>query len=430
MKKQWLIIPLFLVLTVTNAQDTTTSTEVVEDITSNDMVIDEAMTNTGVDNTGTNTVATNETMTNEMISPPNIQVDNIGYMLTNDDILFASPLAHFEVQGVDEQSGLKEILVSVDGGSYALYKNPIAFDTEAEHSLNYQFIDRVGNVSYSQTFSVTIDATPPRVVELDITPAPYLAAGNVYVGSNSEISFTTYDDMVGVAFVEYSVNAKEQTRFVSNVTFASMGYTNTEILRLEYEAIDMVSNVSPMKSQLLTLDTTAPVVNVFAKAVDIDGVRYISSKDTIYAEAFDKDTKVVEILYAINGGEFIPYNTEIGIHLMTSGEYNVSVKAKDAVGNVSEEVIYSVVVDMLPPTGDASYIGEARSEEYEDVSFLNKQEETNTEVTSTTETTSVSTDNATIVSEENSIASTTEDSTTIVSPEVPSGTAVDITVPE
>ncbi len=134
-----------------------------------------------------------------------------------------------------------------------------------------------------------------------------------------------------------------------------MGWTNTASVEIAYTATDMVSNVTPVKTQNLIIDADAPTVDVFAKAVDVDGVRYISSKDPIYVEAFDTETAVAGIFYSTNGSEYMPYDAEIGINLTIPGSYSVTAKAVDVVGNESAPVEYNVVVDMSAPSGDAMY---------------------------------------------------------------------------
>ena len=411
MKQRLLIASLLFVTTMINAQEAITPEVGEEMAVTNEVMVDEAVTNElATDEATTEVVATN--------AKP-LYVETVGYTITNGETLFASPMARFEVQGIDEQSGLQAILVSVDGGEYAAYKNPISFTTEGEHSLNYQFIDRVGNSSYSKTFSVTLDAAAPRVIELVLTPAPYKAAGSEYVGPNTEFSFTSFDDLTGVAFIEYSTNTQDMSRFETNTTFASLGYTNTQAFRLSYQATDMVSNVSTLKSQVLIVDATAPTVNVFAKAIEIEGIRYISSKDKVSVEAFDAETMIADISYAIIDGEYALYNDQIGIYLKEAGEYTVRAKATDVVGNESVEVEYAVVVDMLAPTGDALYIGEVLSTEYDPIA---KTEEVATEEVATEEITTEEVTTEEVTTEEMTIEATEL--------EVPAETEVDAVVAE
>ena len=139
MKKQWLIIPLILLATNINAQDAVGGVEedgtaTNEIVTTEEVATNEMGTTEGV---ATNEMVVDVATTN--VSATNMYVETVGYTITNGDTIYASPLARFEVQGLDEQSGLQEILVSVDGGEYATYKQPISFTKEGKHSLSYQF---------------------------------------------------------------------------------------------------------------------------------------------------------------------------------------------------------------------------------------------------------------------------------------------------
>ncbi|MGL4677169.1 MAG: OmpL47-type beta-barrel domain-containing protein [Brevinema sp.] len=411
MKKQ-LLIMLLLGLVQLNAQET------VEETMETNMV-----QNTDVMDTNMGEMNDQNFETVPVTPMENTAVQNVGYTLTNGDYIYASPKARFSVQGVDEQSGLKEIFVSIDGSDYAPYKNSIAFSTEGDHSLSYKFIDRVGNVSYSKVFSITVDATAPRVLEVELNPAPYYASGTEYVGVNTEISFRAYDDMTGLAFVEFASQDQEMMRFESNTTFGSLGYTNTSALLLSYQATDMVSNVSPVKSRFFAVDATAPSLDVFAKAVEIDGIRYISSRDTIQIEAYDYETMVSKIMYAINDGDFKSYDAQIGINLKEAGEYVIQAKATDIVGNESAIVEYKVVVDILSPTGDISYIGEEASSQYDP--FVGEEDAPLMETEADTEMDNTTNDMST-TEMDTAIDETPAVEMNDTTGEMPAGTAVDV----
>jgi len=379
MRKKWLIIPLLLTVVAINAQETTTNEiPVIDEETNitNTETITTTDTNLEPIDTTENTNMTNTTISNDITNQTTSEyVETVGYTIQQGDILYASPTARFEVQGIDEESGVKAIMVSIDGGKYSSYKAPISFTSEGVHTISYQFIDRVGNISYSKTFEVIIDATPPRVLDIEISPALYKASGYNYVGPNTSISFLAHDDSTGVAYIEYSTNKQDFIYYSSNFTLSSIGATNMGILELSYQATDLVSNVSPLKTETLFVDAVAPTINIFAKVFEKDGIRYISSKDSIKIEAFDSDTKVNEIYYAINEDEYKIYNKEIGINLKEAGEYDIHAKAIDVVGNESKEIVYSVVVDMVPPTGNALYIGEEKSTNYKDTEALGTVQE-------------------------------------------------------
>ncbi|MGL5254940.1 MAG: OmpL47-type beta-barrel domain-containing protein [Brevinema sp.] len=330
MKKLWLVLPAFAVVNVfAQAMDQGTVDTTPE--------VAAAPTNTAV------------------------LLETVGYTYTKDDVLYASPLAQFQIQGMDDLSGLDQIFVSLDNNGYAPYRGPVSFTEEGTHSLSYKFIDKVGNVSYSENFNIYIDASAPRVLEPVFNPPVFKASGRNYVGLTNSITFKHFDDLVGTAFVTYAADTNELITYREAFTPNSLGLTTNTAFSLAYQAVDAVSNVTPVKTMALYLDAVAPVVNVFAKVFELDGIRYISSKEVIHVEAFDADTEVKEIMYAINDGEFTSYDPQIGIRLPGAGEYDIKAIASDIVGNVSEEVLYSVVVDTLPPSGNAAYltVGEA-----------------------------------------------------------------------
>lgn len=337
MKKQWFVLPLLLVLSGTAFAQTP------------------AATAPAAPAAATNTPAMAET------NATNAQpfAGTVAYTYSKDNVTYASPMALFEVKGSDDQSGLDRVFISVDNGEYAPYKGPVFFTTAGAHTMAYRFLDKVGNISSSHVMSVVIDAEAPRVLTPEFSPAVYSASGRQYVGLKNNISFKYFDDVTGVAFIEYSAGSATLARYAEPFTPESLGLTNSGAFVLNYQAVDMVSNVTALKKLNLYLDAAAPTVNVFAKVYEVDGIKYISPKDVISVEAFDVDTKVKEILYAVNEGQFTNYDPEIGIRITQPGEYDVKAKAIDIVGNTSAEVVFSVVVDAAPPVGNAAYAGNA-----------------------------------------------------------------------
>ncbi len=74
----------------------------------------------------------------------------------------ASMSYKYIVSATDEDSGVKEILVKVDGiGDYQLYKRPIEFSENGEHKIEAIAKDKVGNVSQPVILNIFVDTTPP-----------------------------------------------------------------------------------------------------------------------------------------------------------------------------------------------------------------------------------------------------------------------------
>lgn len=78
------------------------------------------------------------------------------------DKFYAKSGFQIEIKGHDSLSGVKLILVSVDGGDFLPYAGPITFTEEGEHTVSVSIIDNVGNTSDTWTLSGVIDNTPPK----------------------------------------------------------------------------------------------------------------------------------------------------------------------------------------------------------------------------------------------------------------------------
>ncbi|MGL4563359.1 MAG: OmpL47-type beta-barrel domain-containing protein [Brevinema sp.] len=433
MKKQWVIAAVILIAIQSYAQDVALPDDLATNNTVETPVGDEVVTTESqMMVTDTNIDSTNNVNTIvEPIVETNTVVENVGYTLTRDDILFASPFARFGIEGMDTESGVKDIFVSLDGSTYKPYKGAISFDKEGEHSINYKFVDHVGNVSYSKTYDIIIDATAPRITEIQFDPKPYTASGYTYVGPNSYLSFKLHDDTTGIAYVEFATNdTSEWTRFTTNTTLSNLGITNTALTTIRYQALDMVSNVSSIKTKTVFVDATAPTVNIFAdKVFEKDGIKYISSKSIITVTALDSETDVNKIFYAVNDGEFQEYDADIAIQLKKAGNYDVKVKAVDVVGNESKEVLYSVVVDMLAPTGDVSYLGDKESSTYDQSSILGSKSEPLSQEVMTETPNDVAPDSTTMEPAATEVEQSVsmESGTPVTSTEVPAGTEAPVT---
>ncbi|MGL4369637.1 MAG: OmpL47-type beta-barrel domain-containing protein, partial [Spirochaetota bacterium] len=55
-------------------------------------------------------------------------------------------------------------------------------------------------------------------------------------------------------------------------------------------------------------------------------------------------------------GDFVPYEKEV--FFTTNGDHYIEAKAIDAVGNVSDTVILSVYVDVIPPKTSVETVAE------------------------------------------------------------------------
>jgi hypothetical protein len=75
----------------------------------------------------------------------------------------ASSQYKYTVAATDNESGVAQILVRIDGkGDFAPYKDQLMFATNGEHLIEAKAIDKTGNVSTVAILSVFVDVIPPQ----------------------------------------------------------------------------------------------------------------------------------------------------------------------------------------------------------------------------------------------------------------------------
>ena len=90
------------------------------------------------------------------ITPDKPLMDKLGKKVASTEYKFA-------VTGEDKESGLKQILVRIDGkGEFALYEKEIQFSSNGDHFVEAKSVDAVGNESAIAILPVYIDIVPPK----------------------------------------------------------------------------------------------------------------------------------------------------------------------------------------------------------------------------------------------------------------------------
>jgi hypothetical protein len=103
-------------------------------------------------------------------------------------------------------------------------------------------------------------------------------------------------------------------------------------------------------SMKLLCDNTPPAVTIKPdKELMQKSGKNLANIDVKYTvAATDNDSGVAGIFVRLDEkGDFVPYTKEIVF--TSNGDHVIEAKAVDKVGNVSPVVVYSVIVDSIPP---------------------------------------------------------------------------------
>ncbi len=92
---------------------------------------------------------------------PTVEIQPSKELYEVDGIKYANSSYSYTINAFDSESGVKAVLVSVDGSEYLPYGGEITFETEGEHTITVQAIDNVNNQSEILEFKINVDNTPP-----------------------------------------------------------------------------------------------------------------------------------------------------------------------------------------------------------------------------------------------------------------------------
>ncbi|MCX7883196.1 MAG: hypothetical protein N2314_08250 [Brevinematales bacterium] len=277
---------------------------------------------------------------------PERPVQATGSVVYNDGkVDYVGANAKFVISAEDKGSGVKAIYIMVDNSLSGKYGDPITFATEGKHTIGYRVEDNVGNLSAFKMYEVVVDLSAPETKIA--SDKKVVAIGDaLYVGKNTLFTLVANDKYSGVKTVEYAIG--DAAFGVYNGAFGLPNQNGLYTIR--YRATDNVGNVSEVKTYTVYLDLNAPKVEmtVDPAAFEKDGVKYVPAGARVSVSASDAETGVAEVLYSLDGAEYVAYNFPV---VLTPGTHTLKVKAVDLVGNTSEEVSLTLVVDADEPTG-------------------------------------------------------------------------------
>ena len=254
-----------------------------------------------------------------------------------------------------------KVLYKIDGGAETAYDKEFSIAAEGKHVVTYYGIDKIGNKEDEKNFTVVIDNTAPEATVNSKFPI-YSANGKFYVSKQFTFNISAVDALSGVNKITYTLNGKDFIDYATafsiytdgDVTFSASTYDNVDnkskSFKIKLRDDTGKETVETRDSLQLFVDNIAPTVSVTAdKQITPIAGKNIVSKDYKYTvAAADKESGVKMVLVRADGkGDFIPYDKEI--FFTTNGDHYIEAKAIDAVGNVSDTVILSVYVDVVPP---------------------------------------------------------------------------------
>lgn len=276
---------------------------------------------------------------------PIMTADVLGDRFIVNDKVYFSGRTKLKLTAVDNKSGVKEVLYSVDGAPYQKYEDPFYMPSKAGiHSIKYFALDNMVNQGvgdsktkyeeYTHNSSVVyVDLTGPTLTHSFIGPK-FKRGNNVYISSATRIKLTAFDPESGLQKITYSLDGGQNEVLYTE----AFGFDQDISGQIEFYAYDNVNNRNVGNVRFL-VDNTGPELfykySVQANK-DEEGNDVYPSYLSLFIGASDSKTGSDQIFYSINEGAEKPY-TGIISGFKKNEIYKIRLRALDKLGNESSD---------------------------------------------------------------------------------------------
>jgi len=244
----------------------------------------------------------------------------------------------------DEYSGVKDILLSIDGKPYGVNTAPVDFNTEKDFFVQYYSVDKVGYFNKPATVEFTVDLTAPQTKS---------SVENNYIDNilskDTKIVLSSNDNSSGVKKTYYKFdNSSSFSIYVGKINIQSLsnGYHT-----ISYYSVDNVENKEELKKYEFYYDKEAPKPDIAIRgALHKEGAtEYVSAQSLITFSATDDKSQVKNIKYSINtNNNYTTYENPFPISLET-GPFSITYYSEDKLGNKSNNKQKKYMMDLVPP---------------------------------------------------------------------------------
>jgi hypothetical protein len=273
---------------------------------------------------------------------PLMSADVLGDRFVVGNKVYFSGRTKLKLTAVDNKSGIKEVLYSVDNGKFRKYDDPFYLPQKAGlHTIRYYATDNTQNItpqdSYRHSVGVVyVDLTGPSLNYV-FKGVTFRKGDTLYLNAATQVNLTAFDPESGLNRISYSLDGQnEETVYKQPFSFSTGG-----VHTVDYFGYDNVNNRN-IGRFIIAVDNKAPDLNyqfsVAAITKDTANTETYPSYTTLYLASSDIETGTQVITYKINNSVEMLYNKPItGFRKNT--DYIIQVTVYDKVGNKDTQEI-------------------------------------------------------------------------------------------
>ncbi len=230
------------------------------------------------------------------------------------------------------------------------------FEGHGPHTIRHAADHRIPQKNKdNHIFRVYDDGKSPRS-KVSVTKAPWVYNGNVNIyGKPVKITLAFSDADSGVFGGYFSLNSDSFVRYAMPLTL------DEEIdYKLQYYALDNVSNQSRLRTRLYSLDFTPPETNtrIIGPHLAKDMEDILSPKSKIALVSRDMKAGVKQIRYRFKGKRGIYKKKALTMGDLKDGNHKLVYAAEDRVKNQESNLTFTFYLDSTPPVVMDNLVGD------------------------------------------------------------------------
>ncbi len=267
--------------------------------------------------------------------------------IADDNQVYFSGRTKLKLTAVDNKSGVKEVLYSIDGEEFQKYVEPFYLPSEAGvHTIRFFALDNMTNqtkgtatskyAEYRHSVSkVYVDLTGPTL-SYNYQGNEFRTRDTVFINGKTEVLLAAKDSESGLQKITYTIDgAAEETLYEQPFTIPASG-----VHRVDYFGYDNVNNRNRSEFYLVVDNDPPQIYPTFSiSPVGKEGELAIYPPFvTIFLAATDEKVGYKRLRYQINGGTERTYAGLIE-GFKPNQEYTIRVTAFDKLDNQSVQEI-------------------------------------------------------------------------------------------
>jgi len=273
--------------------------------------------------------------------------DVLGDKFVVDGKVYFSGRTKMKLTSVDNKSGVKAVMYSVDGSEFKPYKDPFYLPSvPGWHTVRYFSLDSTENLTESKDSKyyeyrmkvdkIYMDLSGPDL-SYSIQGEKFARNDTLFISPRTKIVLSGYDKESGLKYLAYNIDDnKMEIKYNGPFSLGEKAPGKHVITIIGYDNV----NNRNKKTVELFLDSRPPEIYFMF------GIKPLGTKDSLeiypsYTKLFvslvDDYTGIRKILYSLNSSQLLPYRNYIDG--FRKGLNTVKVVAYDKVGNKTEKEI-------------------------------------------------------------------------------------------